>query len=464
MFEIRRYGQGSFHAEEFMRQRVAMWQRTWMGMLSGVALATVGCAGGAPASDESAAASRLSLPPGNLLPNPSFESNVTGWSSWQGSLSRSAHASAPDGASVVRVTRTAGDMYSLDDAPDAVASTTAGTVYRASAYVAAGNAGTVGKPVVLVVRERNAAGATVGYAEDSASLTTAFQHLTVDAPVQQSGNRVDVYVLQSGAVSGNVFLADAVTLEVVPPATPGEPSHLLWSDEFDGVAGTSPNPQVWQAETGGMWDRGRTLQQYTGRTQNVQLDGSGHLRITALRETYTGGDGVTRDYTSARIHTKGRLERQYGYVEVRLKAPVGNGTWPAAWLMGSTGEWPANGEFDIFEGEGALPTLAHGTLHGPGITYGWDSPGQVDYAPARVGDAWRTFGIFWDANRVEWYADRIKRFTFARGTMGTWVFDQPNHVILNLALGDLGGDPASTVFPQVLEVDYVRWYANAPSN
>ncbi|MFP2926966.1 family 16 glycosylhydrolase [Pyxidicoccus sp. 3LG] len=432
-----------------MSQRITTWRRSWVSLFCTATLVT---------------GTALALPAGNFLPNPSFESGLTGWASWQGSLSRVAHASAPDGAYVARVARTAGDMYSLDDSPDAVASTTVGTVYRASAYVAAGNTGTVGKPAVLVVRERNASGATVGYAEAQVSLSTAFQHLTVDTTVQQSGNTLDVYVLQSSATSGNVFLADALTLEVVPPSTPGEPGNLLWSDEFDGPAGSLPNPQVWEPETGGMWDHGRTLQQYTARPQNVQLDGSGHLRIIALRERYTGADGVPRDYTSARIHTKGRMERQYGYVEVRLKAPVGQGTWPAAWMMGSTGEWPANGEFDLFEGEGTLPTLAHGTLHGPGIAHGWDPPGQVDYAPARVGDAWHTFGMYWDANRVEWYADRIKRFTFTRGTQGTWVFDQPNHLLLNLALGDLGGDPSGTVFPQVLEVDYVRWYANAPAN
>ncbi|NTX34768.1 family 16 glycosylhydrolase [Myxococcus sp. CA033] len=407
----------------------------------------------------------LALPAGNILSNPSFETNLTGWSTWQGTLARVSHASAPDGAYVVRVTRSAGDAYSLDDAPDAVASTTVGTVYRAQVFIAASNAGTVGKPVVLAVRERNGAGTSVGYAESpEVGLTTAFQQLTVETTVQQTGNTLDVYVLQSNATAGNAFLVDALTLAVVPPPTPGEPSQLLWSDEFDGLAGTLPNPQVWEPVTGGMWDNGRTIQQYTARPQNVQHDGSGHLKIIARRETYTGADGVTRDYTSARIHSKGRMERQYGYVEVRLKAPTGLGTWPAAWMMGSTGEWPANGEFDIFEGEGPLPTLAHGTIHAPGIAYGWGPPGQVDYAPARVGDAWRTFGIFWNANRVEWYADRIKRFTFPRGTTGTWVFDQPNHLLLNLALGDLGGDPTNTVFPQVLEVDYVRWYANAPSN
>jgi len=405
------------------------------------------------------------LPPGNLLANPSFESNLTGWSSWQGTLTRVAHAAAPDGQYVVRVSRTAGDMYSLDDSPDAVGATTAGARYRASVFVAAGGSGTVGKPVVLALRERTASGANVEVWESpEVTLTSAFQQLTVEATVQQTGHVLDVYVIQADAASGHSLLVDALALVPLPPSTPGEPTGLLWQDEFDGAAGSPPDPTVWTAETGGMWDHGRTLQQYTARPANVQLDGGGHLRIVARRETYTGEDGVTRDYTSARLHTAGRMERQYGYVEVRLKAPTGAGTWPAAWMMGSTGEWPANGEFDLFEGEGTQPTRAHGTLHGPGIAFGWDPPGLVDFAPANVGDAWHLFGMYWDAHRVEWYVDRVKRFTFDKGTLGTWVFDQPNHLLLNLAIGDLGGDPASTVFPQVLEVDYVRWYAQPPSN
>ncbi|WP_395813000.1 glycoside hydrolase family 16 protein [Archangium minus] len=404
---------------------------------------------------------RAELAESNLVSNPSFETGTAGWASWQGTLLRETSTAAPGGSYVARVTRSTGTLYSLDDSPDTVPSAVAGTRYEASASVAAGSSSAVGKPLVIVLRERNASGAIVSVWEsEPVSLKTTFQTLSVQATVQQTGDTLDVYLLQDNAVAGDAFLADAVNLQKVST----EPV-LLWSDEFDGPAGSLPNPAVWNLETGGMWDHGRTLQQYTARPENCQLDGNGHLRIIARRERYTGEDGVTRDYTSARIQTQGLMERRYGYVEVRLKAPTGKGTWPAAWMMGSTGEWPANGEFDLFEGEGDAPTQAHGTLHAPGLAYGWDSNGGlVDMAPANVGDAWHTFGMFWDSTRVEWYVDRVKRMTYTKGSGGTWVFDQPNYVLLNLALGDIGGDPSGTTFPQVLEVDYVRWYAAPPTS
>jgi hypothetical protein len=80
--------------------------------------------------------------------------------------------------------------------------------------------------------------------------------------------------------------------------------HLIWSDEFDGAAGTLPSPAKWNFDTGGNGWGNKELQYYTPpEAGNARLDGSGHLRITARKNRYRGPEGVSRNYTSARLQT-----------------------------------------------------------------------------------------------------------------------------------------------------------------
>ncbi|WP_419145190.1 family 16 glycosylhydrolase [Myxococcus stipitatus] len=85
------------------------------------------------------------------------------------------------------------------------------------------------------------------------------------------------------------------------------------------------------------------------------------------------------------------MERQYGDVEVRLDAPTGAGTWPAAWMMGSTGGWPANGEFDLFEGEGSptnrIPFMTHPVGGADSSRSGQAGAGCVSF-PKKPWEAW----------------------------------------------------------------------------
>jgi beta-glucanase (GH16 family) len=55
----------------------------------------------------------------------------------------------------------------------------------------------------------------------------------------------------------------------------------------------------------------------------------GNLIITAIKETFTGSDGITRQYTSARLKTMGLFEQKYGRFEARIQIPQGQGMWPA---------------------------------------------------------------------------------------------------------------------------------------
>ncbi len=241
------------------------------------------------------------------------------------------------------------------------------------------------------------------------------------------------------------------------------PLVVSWQDEFDGPAGQSPDAAKWGYDLGTGWGN-HQLEYDTARPENVALDGQGHLVITARREDYLGCA-----YTSARINTAGRFQQTRGRFEARLKLPLGQGLWPAFWLLGAdyaSNPWPACGEIDIMEYRGQSPRIVHGSLHGPGysggsaITHPFQAP-RGDFA-----SDFHVFAVDWDESSIRWSVDGT---TYATATPAdlpagaTWVFGHPFFVILNVAVGGdfVGGPDAATVFPQTMVVDYVRVYAPA---
>jgi beta-glucanase (GH16 family) len=266
-----------------------------------------------------------------------------------------------------------------------------------------------------------------------------------------------------------------ITIVVLAPAYPPHASTtpiwvLSWSDEFDGVAGVGPDSSKWGFDIGGGGWGNNELEYYTNRTQNAFLDESGNLVVKAIKETFTGSDGVTRDYTSARLLTRGKFTQQSGRFEARIKLPFGQGIWPAFWMLGddigSVG-WPNCGEIDIMENRGREPSISHGSLHGPGYSGG--NPLTSSYAlpgGQRFADDFHTFAVEWETAAVRFYVDATLYQTRTADDLpgGTrWVFDHPFFMLLNVAVGgNFGGNPdATTTWPQMMLVDYVRVYRDS---
>ncbi|HVP53952.1 MAG TPA: glycoside hydrolase family 16 protein [Candidatus Eisenbacteria bacterium] len=241
--------------------------------------------------------------------------------------------------------------------------------------------------------------------------------------------------------------------------------QLVWSDEFNGADGSAPDATKWAIQTGGGGWGNNELEYYTTRPQNVQVKG-GNLVITAIKEDYTGPDGVSRNYTSARMQTKGLFSQQYGKFEARVKVPKGQGMWPAFWMLGNnidTAGWPACGEIDIMENIGKEPAMVHGTLHAPGYP-GAGYSAAYTLPSGAFSDDFHVFAVEWEPQQLRMYVDGTLYGTYTQSgspAPTNWPFStQPFFMLLNLAVGgDWPGAPdGTTQFPQQMLVDYVRVY------
>ncbi|MGA2429766.1 MAG: glycoside hydrolase family 16 protein [Candidatus Acidiferrum sp.] len=254
---------------------------------------------------------------------------------------------------------------------------------------------------------------------------------------------------------------------------------LVWHDEFDGPNGSLPDPAKWTYDLGGGGWGNQELESYTNRAENARIE-NGNLVITARKENYEGSDQVTREYTSARLKTQGHFSQAYGRFEARIKIPAGQGMWPAFWMLGdniTSAGWPKCGEIDIMENIGREPGTIHGSLHGPlttgsasDLTAGANLTSGKEFAAD-----FHLYAVEWDPGTVRFYVDSTLYATFtpdsagassagsdsAAARAGSWVFDHPFYLILNVAVG--GGWPgvpdATTTFPQTMLVDYVRVYS-----
>src|SRR4051794_12870194 len=100
-------------------------------------------------------------------------------------------------------------------------------------------------------------------------------------------------------------------------------------------------------------------------------------------------------YTSGLLTTDGTIAQQYGYFEMRAKAPAGTGLWPCFWLLPQAHGTP--GEIDIMEMIGQEPSTLYLSTHGD------------EYRAAITGTnltaAFHTYGLDWTAATLTWYLD-----------------------------------------------------------
>ncbi len=237
---------------------------------------------------------------------------------------------------------------------------------------------------------------------------------------------------------------------------------LVWQDEFDGDSLSREN---WASETGSNGWGNNELQNYT-EDENV-LVSDGTLKIIAKKTELTPG---TVGYTSARLNSRSSFK--YGRMEIRAKIPEhkGNGLWPALWMLGSniqTAGWPACGEIDIMEYVSFDPNQTHFSIHS--VANNHKDGTQVTSGPVfleTIEEEFHNYGILWTDKYLKFYIDDIDniKLLFPRPAISNadnWPFSGSFYFLMNIAVGgDWGGLEGvdNSIFPAIMEVDYVRVY------
>ncbi|MEV8526793.1 glycoside hydrolase family 16 protein [Streptomyces sp. NPDC052000] len=293
------------------------------------------------------------------------------------------------------------------------------------------------------------------------------------------------------AVLSALGLAAAAAAVVTLPASASAPPppagwSTVFTDDFNGPAGSGVNTANWQYTTGTSYPGGPAgfgtgeIETMTSSTSNVALDGAGNLRITPQRD-------AAGNWTSGRIETKrtdfqppagGKLR-----IEARLQMPdvtgaAAKGYWPAFWALGAPfrgnyWNWPGIGELDIMENVQGLnnnwSTMHCGTSPGGPCNETTGIGGQHACAGTSCQGGFHTYAVEWDRSgateQMRFYLDGVNFHTVNQNQVDatTWA-NATNHgyfVILNVAMGGgfpgaFGGGPDADTQPgHALVVDYV---------
>jgi|SRR6218665_397888 len=366
----------------------------------------------------------------NLIANGSFETDLAGWTTWQATLSRVALGGAPAGSYVVKVTPAAGTSggYSIDDAVASVpAAETLGT-YSASAYVAAASTSAAGKTVRVALRRTSADG-TKRVWEQTATLTQAFQKVTVTATIDQPGQGLEFYIFQDNSAAGDAFYADALSLTA--PATGGEtPSgwRLVFEDDFSGSAVDTTQWSMYNSPG----HAGNGV-----RRPSAFSVANGQLVVTAQMANGTlvsGGMAHKSNYKYGRFEFRVRTEADPSGATSGVVL-----TWP------QSEQWPIDGENDIYETGTSTNRSSFSTF----IHYGADNR-QYYYKHGVDATQWHIVAMEWEANALRIYRDGALVWTL---TDQNAIPDVAHHLCIQLdAFRTTMGSPVR------MYVDWARIY------
>lgn len=234
-----------------------------------------------------------------------------------------------------------------------------------------------------------------------------------------------------------------------------------WQDEF--TYSGKPDAAKWSYDLGDHGWGNNELENYTDKIGNAEVK-NGNLVITAVKEP-----SGKQQYSSARLVSKGKGDFLYGKFEIRAKLPKGRGTWPAIWMLASGSEygnkgWPDNGEIDIMEHVGFDQERLHGNIHTKAFNHAIKTNKGNNVIVKGLSEDFHVYTCEWTPETVTILVDGNAYFTFKKEVSyqwPEWPFDKPFHLILNIAVGgNWGGQKGvdDSIFPQKMEVDYVRVY------
>ena len=260
--------------------------------------------------------------------------------------------------------------------------------------------------------------------------------------------------------------------------------NLVWMDDFNG----SLNDNIWLIRDKADHYSAENPEPQIYLQNNISFDNQ-NLIITMKYENYTcvypyinewwcnrqSKLGIGYNYTSGWIESKNSYRPKYGYIEAKIKCPIGYGFWPAFW---TNSDWPnkqgANyQEIDIFEmipgskekglSEGFLSSdfIHNVNVMTNNIHYNY-TPGTNGSSGVFDGELrlysindysnWHKYGIEWSPSKIIYYVDDI----IYRIQKNDGMID-PTRIILNFALNP-NFQYFANQFPAKMYVDYVKYY------
>lgn len=231
--------------------------------------------------------------------------------------------------------------------------------------------------------------------------------------------------------------------------------RLVWSDEFNGDALNRDNWNTTLLEmpgAAGQHYHNTSYAQYL-MDDDILLEHS-LLRLRAQRRTLVGDDPPgTYEYTGGWVSTYNKFDFTYGYVEVRARFPAGVGTWPAFWMLASDNIWGP--EFDVAEYFGNQQRMHFGLMYTEWPDVNWNSQ---HYRTSTWEQDWHTYALEWSPGEANFLVDGQVYHTI----LTDYVPSEPMYIILQngvgTASGPAGAPNSETVFPNFLDVDYIRVY------
>ena len=207
----------------------------------------------------------------NLVPNPSFETNTTGWFSLNGSTISRDTTQAYIGSASIKVINSASNNSGIESSTSPAA--TAGQTYTLSAYVKAdsGSIATLNCFVIWL----NSGGAEISrITSQLLTATTAWQRISVTGVVPSNTVSADLRISRQSGLSGTIWYCDAIIFEQTSQLLPYfdggilDQSGVSYSLAWTGTANSSTSTATPNA---GLGLAGDILEDVTAEVQKVTV-------------------------------------------------------------------------------------------------------------------------------------------------------------------------------------------------
>ena len=248
--------------------------------------------------------------------------------------------------------------------------------------------------------------------------------------------------------------------------------QLIWEDDFNG---NSLDQSKWVHDIGtgsqyGMWGWGNGELQYYQPQNTILNNGIAKIEVKEEPNGIVDSWGASSYFSSSKITTKGIFDFRYGKVEARIKTIDGQGFWPAFWMLPTGGSWPCDGEIDIMEqwGNNYLTNSTTGAAHIGTCPYSQSTHFYESFSSyissGSYADDFHTYSVIWKEDTITWYVDETELFSlnpssyWSIPSQSAWPFNANEwYLMINLAITQAGPN-SNTVFPNQMEIDYVRVY------